>query len=376
MTNDDINQKVDRDKIIIQTSVIGILANILLAVFKAFAGIMSNSIAVTLDAVNNLSDALSSVITIIGNKLGSKAPDKNHPLGYGRIEYLSAIIVAGIVLYAGITSIIESVKKIINPATPEYTSITLLILTVAIIVKLVLGSYVKKRGEIANSGALIASGADATFDAVLSLSVLLSALLYIFTGISLEAYVGVIISAVIIKAGIDMMIETLNDILGKRTDPKTTAHLKELLTEEPQVRGAYDIFITNYGPDKNYASVHLELPDVMTVEEVDELTRKLQEKVYQEMGITLIGVGVYSYNTKNDEAGKIHNTVMETVMNHEWVLQLHGFFVEVDKKQMRFDVVMSFDIDWDEGLDILQKEVNELYPDYEVQIVSDIDISD
>ncbi len=376
MTNDDINQKVDRDKIIIQTSVIGILANILLAVFKAFAGIMSNSIAVTLDAVNNLSDALSSVITIIGNKLGSKAPDKNHPLGYGRIEYLSAMIVAGIVLYAGITSIIESVKKIINPATPEYTSITLLILAVAIIVKLVLGSYVKKRGEIANSGALIASGADATFDSVLSLSVLLSALLYIFTGISLEAYVGVIISAVIIKAGIDMMIETLNDILGKRADPKTTAHLKELLTEEPQVRGAYDIFITNYGPDKNYASVHLELPDVMTVEEVDELTRKLQEKVYQEMGITLIGVGVYSYNTKNDEAGKIHNTVMETVMNHEWVLQLHGFFVEVDKKQMRFDVVMSFDIDWDEGLDILQKEVNELYPDYEVQIVSDIDISD
>lgn len=376
MTNDDINQKVDRDKIIIQTSVIGILANILLAVFKAFAGIMSNSIAVTLDAVNNLSDALSSVITIIGNKLGSKAPDKNHPLGYGRIEYLSAMIVAGIVLYAGITSIIESVKKIINPATPEYTSITLLILAVAIIVKLVLGSYVKKRGEIANSGALIASGADATFDSVLSLSVLLSALLYIFTGISLEAYVGVIISAVIIKAGIDMMIETLNDILGKRADPKTTAHLKELLTEEPQVRGAYDIFITNYGPDKNYASVHLELPDVMTVEEVDELTRKLQEKVYQEMGITLIGVGVYSYNTKNDEAEKIHNTVMETVMNHEWVLQLHGFFVEVDKKQMRFDVVMSFDIDWDEGLDILQKEVNELYPDYEVQIVSDIDISD
>ena len=376
MTNDDINQKVDRDKIIIQTSVIGILANILLAVFKAFAGIMSNSIAVTLDAVNNLSDALSSVITIIGNKLGSKAPDKNHPLGYGRIEYLSAMIVAGIVLYAGITSIIESVKKIINPATPEYTSITLLILAVAIIVKLVLGSYVKKRGEIANSGALIASGADATFDSVLSLSVLLSALLYIFTGISLEAYVGVIISAVIIKAGIDMMIETLNDILGKRADPKTTAHLKELLTEEPQVRGAYDIFITNYGPDKNYASVHLELPDVMTVEKVEELTRKLQEKVYQEMGITLIGVGVYSYNTKNDEAGKIHNTVMETVMNHEWVLQLHGFFVEVDKKQMRFDVVMSFDINWDEGLDILQKEVNEVYPDYEVQIVSDIDISD
>jgi cation diffusion facilitator family transporter len=369
-------QKESRDKIIVQTSVIGILANVALAAFKAMAGIMSNSIAVTLDAVNNLSDALSSVVTIIGNKLASKDPDKEHPLGYGRIEYLSAMIVAAIVLYAGITSIVESIKKIITPTPADYTSLTLIIIAVAIVVKLVLGAYVKNKGESANSGALIASGADATFDAVLSLSVLLSALLYIYTGISLEAYVGVLISAVIIKAGIDMIIETLNDILGKRTDPEVAVKIKELLTEEEEVRGAYDLFLNNYGPDKNYGSVHLELPDTMTVEEVDVLTRRLQEKVYHKTGVILTGVGVYSYNTSNDEAATIRNKVMETVMSHDWALQFHGFFVDVEKKEMRFDVVMSFDINRKEGLSIIKEEIKKLYPDYNIQVFPDIDISE
>ena len=137
----------DREKTIVRTSFIGIGANVLLAAFKAVIGIVSNSIAVTLDAVNNLSDALSSVITIIGAKLGAKDPDKKHPLGYGRIEYLSSMLVAAIVLYAGITSLVESVKKIIHPETADYSTISLVIIAVAIVVKLVLGAYVKKQGE-------------------------------------------------------------------------------------------------------------------------------------------------------------------------------------------------------------------------------------
>ena len=376
MMDNNTKQKENRDKIIVQTSIIGILVNIALAAFKAMAGIMSNSIAVTLDAVNNLSDALSSVVTIIGNKLASKEPDKKHPLGYGRIEYLSAMIVAAIVLYAGITSIVESIKKIITPTPADYSTLTLVIIAVAILVKLVLGAYVKHKGETAKSGALIASGADATFDAVLSLSVLLSAFIYIYTGISLEAYIGVLISLVIIKAGIEMIIDTLNDILGKRADPETAIKIKKLITEEPEVRGAYDLFINNYGPDKNYASVHIELPDTMTVEEVDILTRRLQRKLLNKMGVILTGVGVYSYNTQNDEIGNIRNNIMEKVMNHNWALQVHGFFVNLDKKEIRFDVVMSFDIDHKEGIEILKKEVKELYPNYHIDIVSDIDLTE
>ena len=364
----------NRNEIIIKTSIIGILTNVLLSAFKAVIGVMSNSIAVILDAVNNLSDAVSSIITIIGAKLAGKQPDKKHPLGHGRIEYLSALIVAGIVLYAGITSIVESVKKIFYPETPDYKIISLLIIAVAIVVKIILGKYVKTQGEKANSSSLIASGSDATFDAILSSSVLISAIFFLLTGISLEAYVGAVISVVIIKSGVEMIIDTLDDILGVRTDKELTAKIKGLLTEEPEVKGAYDLILYNYGPDKNYASVHLELPDTMTVREVDKLTRKVEAKLYKETGVILAGVGVYSYNTGNSKAAEIENNVRKKVLAHEWVVQLHGFYLE-ENKEIRFDVVFSFDINPKDGIKILYDEIKNLYPDYTITITPDVDVS-
>ena len=254
-----MEEMMDRNRLIVRTSIIGIVANLFLAAFKAAVGLISNSIAVTLDAVNNLSDALSSVITIIGTKLANRQPDKKHPLGHGRTEYLSAMIVAAIVLYAGITSLVESVKKIIHPEIPDYTVVSLIIIASAVVVKLLLGRYVKTQGQKANSGALIASGEDARFDAILSASVLASAVIFLLTGLSLEAWVGVVISGFIIKSGIEMMMETLDDIIGHRADPELTKKIRHVLVEEPEVRGAYDLFLDNYGPDRNYASVHLEL---------------------------------------------------------------------------------------------------------------------
>ncbi len=366
----------DRNQVIIKTSVIGILTNILLAAFKAAVGILSHSIAVTLDAVNNLSDALSSIITIIGTKLASRLPDRKHPLGHGRIEYLSAMIVSGIVLYAGITALVESVKKIITPEKADYAPVSLLIIAVAIAVKLMLGRYVKSKGEQVNSGSLIASGSDATFDAILSASVLGSALIYLASGVSLEAYVGVIIAIFIIKSGIEMMRETLSEILGERADSELTKKIKSILTEVPEVRGAYDLFVHSYGPDRNYASVHVELPDTMTVQEVDKLTRQLEMRVYRETGVILTGVGVYSYNTGGGPAAEIQNDVRKRVLSHDWALQLHGFYLDEEEKSMRFDVVMSFDIAPREGLAILCKEIQEAYPEYTLQIVPDVDISD
>lgn len=371
-----IEEVVNRNRIIIRTSITGIIANIFLAAFKAVIGLLSHSIAVVLDAVNNLSDALSSVITIIGTKLANRMPDKKHPLGHGRTEYLSAMIVSAIVLYAGITSAVESVKKIIHPETPDYKAISLVIIAAAVVVKLILGRYVKSQGEKAKSGALIASGADASFDAILSASVLASALIFIGTGVSLEAYVGLIISIFIIKSGIEMMKETLDDIVGTRADSEVTKKIKKLLMEEENVRGAYDLFLYNYGPEKDYGSVHLELPDTMTVDEVDVLTRRVQARVYKETGVILTGVGVYSYNTKNSEAAEIRNRVLEKVMSHEWALQMHGFYIDTDEKTIRFDVVMSFDVDPKEGLGIIYQEVQELYPDYTVIVTPDIDVTD
>ena len=160
--------EISRDKVIVRTSIVGILTNVFLAVFKAVVGIIANSIAVTLDAVNNLSDALSSVITIVGTKLAGKLPDKKHPLGYGRIEYLSTMIISALVLYAGITAMVESVKKLFHPEAPDYSALTLIILAAAVAVKLMLGSYFRRTGKRVSSGSLQASGSDALSDAILS----------------------------------------------------------------------------------------------------------------------------------------------------------------------------------------------------------------
>ena len=351
----------DREKTIVRTSFIGIGANVLLAAFKAVIGIVSNSIAVTLDAVNNLSDALSSVITIIGAKLGAKDPDKKHPLGYGRIEYLSSMLVAAIVLYAGITSLVESEKKIIHPETADYSTISLVIIAVAIVVKLVLGAYVKKQGEKVNSGALIASGSDASFDAILSASVLASAIIFLIWGISLEAYVGVVISGFIIKAGCEMMSETLSDIIGQRGDQDEVRGLKQLICEEEEVLGAYDVTLFNYGPNKNYGTAHIELPDTMSVDDVDRITRRIQNKVFQKTGIILTGIGVYSYNTSNDEAAQMRDRIRDIVFSHDWALQIHGFYADIEMKTVRFDVVVSFDVDKNEALRELLGEVKKEY---------------
>lgn len=368
------NEIEDRSKVIVRTSIVGIATNVVLSAFKAVVGFVTGSIAVTLDAVNNLSDALSSVITIVGAKLSNKLPNKKHPLGYGRIEYLSAMVVAAIVLYAGGTSAVESVKKIINPEAADYSTVSLVIIAAAVVVKLVLGKYVKSQGERVKSGALVASGADALFDAVLSLSVLASAIVFVTTGVSLEAYVGVVISLFIIKSGIEMLKDTLDDILGKRTDAETAKKIKKILTSEKPVRGAYDLILNDYGPNKAIGSVHLELPDTMTVEEVDVLTRRLQDRVYKETGVLLVGVGVYSYNTGNNEAAAIRSNILKIVKTHEWALQMHGFFVDLAEKNIRFDVVLNFEVSPEEAVATLQKEIAEAYPDYKIHVACDVDV--
>lgn len=365
-----------REKIIVKTSIVGVATNVVLATFKVLVGLVANSIAVVLDGVNNLSDALSSVITIIGAKLAGKKPDKKHPLGHGRVEYISSMLVSAIVLYAGVTALVESVKKIFRPEEVSYSCLTLVVLVVAIVAKLLLGRYVKNKGKEVQSGALVASGSDAFFDAVLSGSVLVCALIFMKWHLSLEAYVGVAISFVIIKAGVEMLKETLNDILGQRADAETVRTIRQIINQEPQVHGVYDILINNYGPSKNYASLHIELDDTLTVAQVDTLTRKIETNVFRQTGIILTGVGVYARNTSNEEAARIRNRVQEIVMAHDWALQLHGFYIDVEKKLLQFDVVLSFDIEHTAAIETLTREVHEVYPDYHIQIAPDVDITD
>lgn len=370
------NNENKRDSAIVKTSVIAIFANVLLVMFKMAIGLLSNSIAIILDAVNNLSDAMSSIITIIGTKLANRKPDKNHPLGHGRIEYLTAMIISAIVLYAGITSLIESIKSIIDKTTPHYTNISLVIIAVAVVVKILLGRFVKKQGEKYNSNALVASGSDAMFDAILSFSVLSSAIIFKLTNVSLESYVAVVISIFIIKAGIEMLKDTLNEILGHRADKELTHEIKKIVSSFEQVRGAYDLFIYNYGPSINYASIHIEVPDTMTIAEYDVLVRQIEQEVYHKTGVILTGISAYSYNTKDDEISRIRNKIHNIIFNHDFVIQMHGFYINKETKDIRFDAVMSFDITADEGVKILMEDLNKELPDYNITITPDIDISE
>ena len=368
---------LSRDRIIVRTSITGIAANVLLAAFKAVVGAISGSIAIVLDAVNNISDAASSLITIIGTKLASREPDKKHPFGYGRVEYLSAMIISVIVLYAGITSLVESVKKIIEPETPDYSAVTLIIVAAAVLVKIFLGRYVKKTGERVNSDSLINSGKDAVLDSVISASTLVAAVIFLLTGLSLEAWLGAVISVIIIKSGIEMLRETLSEILGERADISLAKEIKKTVLSFPEVSGAYDLVLHNYGPDNYNGSIHIEVPDTLSAAELDELIRAVTTKVYLEQNVILTAIGVYSLNTKDEKAVGMRNEISSLVLSKEHVLQMHGFYVNEEKKTIRFDVIVSFDAkDRRAVYDEICSEVAALYPDYSLEIVLDTDFSE
>ena len=368
---------MNREKTIIRTSVIGIIANVFLAAFKAVIGLMTHSIAIVLDAVNNISDAGSSLITIIGTKLAGKEPDKKHPFGYGRIEYLSAMIISVIVLYAGITSFVESVKQIIHPETPEYSTVSLIIVAVAVVVKILLGRYVKSVGKKVNSDSLINSGEDATLDAIISASTLVAAGIFLIFHISLEAWLGAIISIVIIKSGVGMLKDTISKILGERNDTELARNIKETVVSFPEVQGAYDLVLHNYGPDTWNGSIHIEVPDTCTANELDQLIRSIQMAVYQQHQVILTAIGVYSVNTKDPETIEVREKVREIVFAHQHVTQMHGFYLIKEEKSMRFDIVVSFDAKDRRAVytDVVN-DVQKAYPDYTLQVAMDTDFAE
>ena len=370
-------KQVSREKTIIKTSIIGIIANVFLAGFKAVIGLMTNSIAIVLDAVNNISDAGSSLITIVGTKLAGKEPDKKHPFGYGRIEYLSAMIISVIVLYAGITSFTESVKQIIHPETPDYNAVSLIIVAVAVVVKIVLGRYVKSVGERVNSDSLINSGEDATLDSIISASTLVAAGIFLIFHVSLEAWLGAIISVVIIKSGIEMLKDTISQILGERNDVELSKAIRNTVVSFPDVQGAYDLVLNNYGPDTWNGSIHIEVPDTYTANQLDLLIRNIQLEVYREHHVILTAVGVYSVNTKDEDIIEARNKVGKIVFSHPHVKQLHGFYLVKEEKTMRFDIVVSFDAADRKALyEEVVSDVQKAFPDYTLQVAMDTDFSE
>ena len=366
---------MERNKKIVQTSILGIAVNILLVIFKAAIGFIANSIAIILDAVNNLSDALSSIITIIGTKLSEKAPDKKHPYGHGRIEYFTSIIIAILVLAAGVTALKESVEKIINPEVANYSIASLIIVGVAVAVKFFFGRYVKKVGEKLNSQSLVASGTDALMDSILSLSTFIAAIISILWHISLEGYLGVVIALFIIKSSIDILIETITIMIGIRADSELTNKIKSRIIQFDEVQGVYDLDLHSYGPSKMVGSVHIQVRDNMTAKEIHKLARTITIAIMHEFGIILT-IGIYAANDKG-EFGEIKEQLGNIIKEYKEIIQMHGFYVDEEIQNIFFDLIIDFKADDPKQIQqgVIDK-IKQKYPKYNYNVILDLDITD
>ena len=366
---------MNRNKKIIGVSIVGIVTNLILSIAKAITSFVTNSIAIRLDAINNLSDALSSTITIIGTKLSSKDADKEHPYGHGRIEYFSAVIISSIVLVAGFSCLKESVDKIINPKIATYSFISLMFIIFAISTKMFLGYYFKVSGKKLNSNSLYASGVDAIGDSFISLSTFVCAILNLLFKINIEGYVGVLISLMIIKSAIKIFKASMNDMIGIRADGKLTKKIKKEIMSYDDVLGVHDLSLHDYGPTSIIATVHIDVIETMNAKEIYRLTRNITKKIYKKFGI-IITIGIYASNKKKSTL-KIKEYALELIKEYKTILEIHGFYVDEEEKTISFDVIFDFDEDkQDIIIKELTKKMKEKYPNYNYCIIIDNDISD
>ncbi len=372
-------QVVNRDKTIIRTSIIGIIGNILLVGFKATVGFIAGSISIVMDAVNNLTDALSSVITIIGTKLSNKRPDKKHPFGHGRVEYITSTLIAALILFAGGLAIYESILSIIdyfkNGTMPDYSVVSLIIIGVAVLIKASIGIFFRIQGKRVDSDALKASGMDALFDAILSTATLIGAIFSYTLGWYVEGYLGILIGLFIIKTGIEVLRESISNIIGERYDAEETKQIMADILSVPGVKGAYDLILNSYGHKRNIGSVHIGVDSNLTAVQVQTIERMINAIMYEKHH-TIMTVGIYADNIDTKESKEIRESLTKILQSHQHILQMHGFFVEVEQKLCNFDLVVSFDEKYPEDLvATIRNEIAELYPDFTFIVNLDRDYS-
>lgn len=338
--------KPNRDQIIIRTSIIGIAGNVLLVGFKAFVGFLAGSVSIIMDALNNLTDVLSSVITIVGTKLANKKPDRKHPFGHGRIEYIASTLIAALILFAGGMAIYESILSIIdyfqNKTLPTFTIPSLIIIGVAILVKVAIGIFYKIQGKKVDSPTLSASGTDALFDAVLSTATLVGAIFAYTLHWYVEGYLGILIGLFIIRTGISVLRESISSIIGERYDSEETKEIIQDINSIPGVKGAYDLILNSYGHKKSIGSVHIGVDGGLTAYEIQTIERNISFLMYQKYNI-IMTVGIYANSAQTETSEKILRYVSDLIKENKNILQLHGFYVDEVKHICIFDLVISFD---------------------------------
>ncbi len=327
-----------------------------------------------MDGVNNLTDSFSSFVTIIGTKLSNKKPNKKHPFGFGRIEYISTIIVAIVILIAGLLALIEGINKIINPSVVEYSILSIILVIVAIIVKGLLSIYVRRKGVELNSKTLEASGVDAGFDVLLTLSTLVGALAYMLFKFNVDGYITVFISLIIMINGIQILVETISSIIGVRVSGEIVNKLKSVLLEYEEVKGVYDITLHSYGLENIIGSVHIEVDDELTAKEIHTLSKKLEYHVYTMFGI-IITIGIYASNSNDRKALKIKKSIETVSSKYKEIKEIHGFYYDFRTNNVTFDLVIDFSNNREEIINLVKEELEGMYPNYNFYITLDSDYS-
>lgn len=360
---------------IVRASFIGLIINFLLTLLKFVAGFVSGSVVIINDAIGSLNDFIAGIITILGIKFASMQPDKEHPYGYGQVEFITTTTLAVLEIIAGITGAIECVKEIVEPSPSEYPNLLLIILSVGILARIWLGRYLEKKGETYNSEALKAAGEGTYVNSVTSVATIAAAFAHLYYNVKLEGWFGLFIALFIIKSSLVSLFMCLGDIIGRRVDDELAIPLKAAIKEYPEVLGVYDLMLHRYGIEKIIGSVHVELMDFVTANRVHELTREITIDIYERFGV-LLTIGIYASNTDSAENTAMKQRLKELCGEFPEILELHGFYVNEDKRSVFFDLVVDFSRpDTKEIEEYIIGKLKAEYPQYEYTVIIDRDYS-
>lgn len=364
----------ERRKKIIGVSIIGIVANLLLGVLKVVLGLLSGSIALISDALNNITDSSSSLITIVGTKLAAKAPDKQHPFGHGRTEYLTSLLIGGIVFLTGFQSLISSVKAVFNKEDINTDITTVIIIIATIAAKVLLGTFTENSGKKLNSTALIASGADAKNDAVVSVVTLISSILYMFAKISVDGIAGVIISVFILKTAYEVLSDTIKKLLGERVDGEIVRGIKDIVRNTEGVINCFDLILNDYGPDFYTGSINVEIEDNRSIGEMYPILHEAQTKIYNKYNVFLV-FGFYSVDVDDERYIKIKSLLKNYKENERHIINYHGIVIDEKDKTIYCDITRDFDITSKTVIENVNRILKEEFPKYNIHVNIDTEFS-
>ncbi|MSA00794.1 cation diffusion facilitator family transporter [Lactonifactor sp. BIOML-A3] len=355
---EDIGREEVRTRYGILSSIVGILCNVLLFGIKLLIGMLMHSIAVMADAFNNLSDAASSVISFVGVKMAGKPADKEHPFGHGRMEYIAAFIVAFLVIQVGFSFFKSSAGKLMHPEAITFQLVPFLILVLSVGVKLWMGLFNRKLGKRINSKVMLATSADSMGDAVTTSATLISILICRFAGVNIDAAAGLLVSLMVMWAGISIAKETLEPLIGEAADPELYKKISEMVEAYDGILGTHDLIVHNYGPNKSMASIHAEVPRDADIEESHEIIDRIEREVARELGIFLV-IHMDPIEVRDEEVLKSKQELEEVLQSIDERLNMHDFRMVKGKRQINliFDLVVPFDYDKKGQEELLDKVI-------------------